>query len=82
MNKDMNEMKEMKVVKKDYKITFEFTYPDLGLPTEDNHKRYKSIMEDLAQNIVYGEMDRPAVEHFDLEGYTCQYDIEVKDSRD
>ena len=65
--------KEMKLVKKDYRISLEFDYPELGFPSEETHRRYRDRMENFVHE-VRG--------YFANEGYTCKYGIESKDSRD
>ena len=75
----MNE--DMKVVKKDYKITVEFNYPEFALPSESDHDEYKMKMYQLTKQILEDEFTDFRYE-FANEGYIPTFKIEVKDSRD
>ena len=71
----------MKVVKKDYKITVEFTYPDLPLPSESDHQEYKSRMYLLTKQILKNESTELSYQLAN-EGYIPTFKVESKDSRD
>ena len=71
----------MKVVKKDYKITVEFTYPDLPLPSESDHQEYKSRMYLLTKQILKDESTYLSYQLAN-EGYIPTFKVESKDSRD
>jgi len=78
-------MKEMKVVKKDYKITVEFTFPELGLPSESDHDEYKELMLELTQQHQLQDesyLDPSSIEYkLANEGYIPTFKVEAKDSR-
>ena len=71
----------MDIVKKDYKITVEFTYPELPLPSESDHQEYKSRMYLLTKQILEDEFTDFRYQ-LGNEGYIPTFKIEVEDSRD
>lgn len=71
----------MNIVKKDYKITVEFTYPELALPSESDHVEYKSRMYLLTKLILKDELSDPMRYQLANEGYIPTFKVEAKDSR-
>ena len=72
----------MNIVKKDYKITVEFTYPELGLPSESDHDEYKMKMYLLTKQILKDELTDPMRYQLANEGYIPIFKVESKDSKD